>query len=91
MPEGPCGQTGEVGKGLIGDQIPWTGGISNRQILLDTARSVTVWAAVSISLGMFLWWATSSIQFPGLGMRGPLCGVLVVLLGGPITRWCRRA
>jgi hypothetical protein len=32
------------------DQIPWTGGISNRQIFLDTARSVTVWTAVSVSL-----------------------------------------
>ena len=71
------------------DEIPWTGGISNRQILIDSARGLTVWAAVSVSLFVLAWLATNSIHFANLNWRAPLCATLAVVVGRPIARWCR--
>jgi hypothetical protein len=71
------------------NEILWTGGISNRQIFLDTARSVTVWAAVSISLGLFFWLATTNIHFADQNLRAGLCAAFVGVAGRPIARWCR--
>ena len=71
------------------EKNPWTGGISNRQIFLDTARAVTVWVAISISLGLALWWLTNGVHFPNPNLRVSVCCALSVVLGGPIARWCR--
>jgi hypothetical protein len=71
------------------DQIPWTGDMSNRQILMDTARGVTVWAAVSISLFVLAWLATNNLHFANPNWRAPLCAALAVVIGSPIARWCR--
>jgi len=71
------------------DQIPWTGGISNRQILIDSLRGLTVWAATSFSLLALAWWVTRDIHFTNPHWRAPICAALAVVLGGPIARWCR--
>ena len=73
----------------MGDQIPWTGGISNRQIVLDTARGVTVWAAVATSLFMLVWWISGYVHVATTNWKGPACAAFAGVLSGPIARWCR--
>jgi hypothetical protein len=71
------------------DRVPWTGGISNREIVIDSLRGLTVWAAVSFSLLALAWWITGYIHFPSPHWRMPVCVALGVVIGGPMARWCR--
>jgi hypothetical protein len=70
-------------------QIPWTGGISNRQILIDSLRGVTVWASVSTSLSVLAWLATNGVHFANPNWRVPICAALAAAVTTPIARWCR--
>ena len=70
-------------------QVPWTGGISNRKILIDSLRGLTVWAAVGFSLLALGWWITGNIQFANPNLRVGICAGLGAAMGGPIARWCR--
>ena len=71
------------------DQIPWTGGISNRQILADSLRAVTVFAGIGFSLLALTWWVTGYIQFANPHLRVGICGGLAGVVAVPIARWCR--
>jgi hypothetical protein len=73
----------------MNDQIPWTGGISKRQIFIETARGLVVWVAVAASLFMFFWWVTGGLHFVASHWRAPICAGIVAALSGPIARWCR--
>jgi hypothetical protein len=68
------------------DKIPWTGGISNRQIFLEIA----VWVAVSISLFLLLWWVLGFIPFLNPHWRGPIAAGVAGASVGPINWWWRR-
>jgi hypothetical protein len=72
----------------MNENIPWTGGISNRQIFVDSARGLVTWVAVTISLVVFLWFGTDYVHLP-MAWRGPICGALASALAIPIARWCR--
>jgi hypothetical protein len=72
-------------------QVPWTGGISNREIFLDSLRGLIVWAAVSFSLFALTWWITGNVHFANPNWRVPICVALVVVIGSPLSRWCRRS
>jgi hypothetical protein len=71
------------------DQIPWNGGISNRQILADSLRAVTVFAAVGFSLLALAWWLTGYINFANPNLRVGICAGLAAVVGYPVARWCR--
>ncbi len=71
------------------DQIPWTGGISNRQILLDSLRGLMVWLAVGFSLLVSGWWVTGYFPFANPNWRAPLCADVAGPLAYLIARWCR--
>ena len=75
--------------GQTDDQIPWYGGISNRQILIDSARWLVVALAVFISLFMLFWWTASFIPFVN-HWKAPICGALTGVFTSPIIRWWRR-
>ena len=72
------------------DKIPWTGGISNRQILIDTVRGIAVWAALFILLFLLLWWTGDFIPFIKPSLRGPISAGVAVALARLVTRWWRR-
>ena len=69
------------------EQIPWTGGISNRQILLDSLRGLTIWAAIAFSLLALGWWITGS--FANSAWRAAVCAAFAGSLSYPVARWCR--
>jgi len=71
------------------DQIPWTGGITNRQILIDSLRALTVFGAVGFTLLALAWWVTGEVHFANPNLRVGICTGLAVMVGGPIARWCR--
>jgi hypothetical protein len=71
------------------DKIPWTGGISNRQILIDSLRGLTVFGAVGFSLLALAWWITGDIHFVNPNLRVGICAGLAAVLGAPIAQWCR--
>jgi len=71
------------------EEIPWTSGISNRQILTDSLRTVTVFAAVGFSLLALAWWVTEYFQFSNPHLRVGICAGLAGVIGVPISRWCR--
>jgi hypothetical protein len=71
------------------ENIPWTGGISNRQIFIDTTRGLTVWLAIAFSLAVLFWWLANDMHLTSPIWRGPVCGALAGVLGSPIARWCR--
>jgi hypothetical protein len=71
-------------------QIPWYGGISNRQILIDSARGLVVGLAVFFSLFMLFGWAADFVPFISPHWKWPICGALTGVLIRPIARWCRR-
>jgi hypothetical protein len=71
------------------DRVPWTGGISNRKILTDSLRELSVWVAVSFSLFVLTWWITGSIQFANSNWRAPACVAVALVIGRPIAKWCR--
>jgi hypothetical protein len=73
----------------MNEQIPWTGGISNRKILIDSIRGATVWASVSTSLFVPAWLATNGVHFANPNWRAPICGALAAAVAAPIARWCR--
>jgi hypothetical protein len=72
-------------------QVPWTGGISNREIVIDSLRGLTVRAAVSFSLFMLAWWIAGNIPFATPHWRMPVCAALAGVMANPIVRWCRAA
>lgn len=47
------------------DQVPWTGGISNRQIAVDSALGLVKWLALTVLSGAFLWWVSDFLPVPG--------------------------
>lgn len=70
------------------DQIPWYGGISNRQLFLDSARGLITWLAVIISLNVLLWFGADFFHLTSSTWRGACAG----LSGGiayPLVRWLR--
>jgi hypothetical protein len=71
------------------ERIPWTGGISNRQILIDSVRGVTTWMSVAISLSVLVWLATDSIHFANPNWRASICAAVAAAVAVPIARWCR--
>ena len=46
------------------DKIPWTGGISNRQIFIDGAISVLAWLVIGVPLAVLLWWVCDIFSVP---------------------------
>lgn len=72
------------------DKIPWTGGISNRQILIDTVRGVAVAVVLAILLYLLLWWAGDFIPFIKPSFRGPISAGVAGGSAGLITRWWSR-
>jgi hypothetical protein len=71
------------------EQIPWTGGLGNREILMDTLRGVVVWLAISFCLAMAFRWAISITNLLSPKFQAPFCGTLAGIIGGKIARWCR--
>lgn len=72
------------------EQLPWTGGISNRQILADSLRGLIVVAAIGFSLLALALWITGHCQFLEHHVRGPLCAAIAGPLAVLIARWCLR-
>ena len=73
------------------DQIPWYGGVSNRQILIDSVRGITIWIGVFIPLIYALWWGASFLSFISPHWQMPICVGLTAALASPIARWLHRA
>jgi hypothetical protein len=72
------------------DKIPWTGGISNRQILIDTIRSVAIWVVVFVLVFLLLWWAADFVPFINPRWKVPISSGLSAALVGPVNWWLRR-
>jgi hypothetical protein len=69
--------------------IRWTGGISNREVFMDSLRGLAVFVAVGFSLFAFAWWITGYFPFPNPNWRAPLCAGIAGPLASFIGRWCR--
>jgi len=70
-------------------KTPWTGGVSNRKIFVDTIRSLVVWVAIFVSLSVLYWWVSGYIDFGKTNARVPICIALIGALSTSLTRWCR--
>jgi hypothetical protein len=63
------------------DKTPWTGGISNRQILVDSIRALAIWLAFSVPVFALLWWASGALVIAAplrsaVGVVAPVAGFL---------------
>lgn len=70
------------------EQIPWYGGISNRQLFADLARGFVTWLAVMISLFVILWFGADYLHLTSPTWRG-VCGGLTASITYPLVRWLR--
>jgi hypothetical protein len=66
------------------DKLRWYGGVSNRQILIDSVRALAIWLAFSVPVFALLWW---------LGFRSyvGVAAAVAGLLGYRFIKWRRRA
>ena len=73
------------------EQIPWYGGISNRQILVDTVKAIAIWLAVFVPVFALLWWLSGFSAFASIRPHVGAITVATALLVSGIIRWRRRA
>jgi hypothetical protein len=73
------------------EQRPWDGGISNRQVFLQTARGFFLLLGVAFPLFLLLWFAFGLMPFVGRDLHTGLTGGVTGALAYPIARWLNRA
>jgi hypothetical protein len=70
------------------DKTPWTGGISNKQILVDSVRSLAIWLAVTVPLFALLWWLSGA--FSVFAPLRPFVGAIAAV-GAFMVSWLTKS